>query len=479
MINYNNFNNLHFSCKNNNLIFSAVFFAENNTLIKTPFIKGFHTSMVLGTDNNTLDTTNTFPIADKEKLLSGLDEIKKNSESMTISEFLSESNTSFSEAFPNYSSFKIKDVLEQIKTDTNNKFIYSEPIIKDVLNLIYENPKSFLDNKDLVLNYFTVKNSSDGSFTTLLKNINDLSEDTTVESKSESSIIKYENGYIILDVKQAGLKIEKSIEYIIKHKDEIEINSTAILPGIGALFLYKNVVKNHNNFAAGSYHQDVEKLNLSEAAKVDLLKMQAKQVLVFNTVGAILVLGSLFVISNTIMDKTRNKNPVTVNLNITGQLVHSPKVETSVGAFYFCGESAYRRLLFLAPKFKCPNRFKYLILFLISLIGLYFLIPFFSHILFLFKSIRVFWVKFVLVLITTIAILYNLITLFLLIKFSLMEDKTIIIPKYMPNFISSYLIDLKRISKYDSLNNFLYLFITTTIFLFILLLIFLFISNIF
>ena len=60
-----------------------------------------------------------------------------------------------------------------------------------------------------------------------------------------------------------------------------------------------------------------------------------------------------------------------------------------------------------------------------------------------------------------------------------MEDKTIIIPKYMPNFISSYLIDLKRISKYDSLNNFLYLFITTTIFLFILLLFFLFISNIF
>ena len=170
------------------------------------------------------------------------------------------------------------------------------------------------------------------------------------------------------------------------------------------------------------------------------------------------------------MDKIRNKNLVTVNLNTTGQEVHSPKVETSVNSFY---------IFTLIKKIKGPNWFKYLILFLISLIGLYFLIPFFSHILFLFKSIRVFWVKFVLVLITTIAILYNLITLFLLIKFSLMEDKTIIIPKYMPNFISSYLIDLKRISKYDSLNNFLYLFITTTIFLFILLLFFLFISNIF
>ena len=56
-----------------------------------------------------------------------------------------------------------------------------------------------------------------------------------------------------------------------------------------------------------------------------------------------------------------------------------------------------------------------------------------------------------------------------------MEDKTIKIPKLRaapPNFISSYLIDLKRISKYVSLNSFLYLFITTTIF-FILLLIFL------
>ena len=87
-------------------------------------------------------------------------------------------------------------------------------------------------------------------------------------------------------------------------------------------------------------------------------------------------------------------------------------------------------------------------------------------------------VKLVLVLITTIAILYNLISLLILIKFSNLEDKTIIIPQFLPNFISNYLIDLKRISKYDSINIFIQMYVTTTIFLFILLLLFLFVTNV-
>ncbi len=81
-------------------------------------------------------------------------------------------------------------------------------------------------------------------------------------------------------------------------------------------------------------------------------------------------------------------------------------------------------------------------------------------------------------LITSLAILYNLISLLILIKYSFMEDKTIIIPQFLPNFISNYLIELKRISKYDGINRFIQMYITTTIFLFILLLIFLFITNI-
>lgn len=67
-------------------------------------------------------------------------------------------------------------------------------------------------------------------------------------------------------------------------------------------------------------------------------------------------------------------------------------------------------------------------------------------------------------LITSIAILYNLISLLILIKYSLMEDKTIIIPQFLPNFISNYLIELKRVSKYDSINRFIHLYIISTIF---------------
>ena len=85
--------------------------------------------------------------------------------------------------------------------------------------------------------------------------------------------------------------------------------------------MYRHIVKAHGKFA----FQDVSKLNLSEAGKKDYLKMQARQVLNFNTIGAVLVVGSLYVISNTIMDQIRNKN--INNVNTTGP--QAPKVETS------------------------------------------------------------------------------------------------------------------------------------------------------
>lgn len=132
----------------------------------------------------------------------------------------------------------------------------------------------------------------------------------------------------------------------------------------------------------------------------------------------------------------------------------------------------------LFKKIKGPNWFKSLVLFLIFLFGLCFLIPYFPNILFLYRSIGVFWIKLVSVIIASIAIFYNLISLIILIKFSSREDNTIIIPQLLPDFISNYLTQLKRISKYDSINVFIQMYVTTTIFLFILLLLFLFVTTI-
>ena len=446
---------------NKDFINSAVFFNKNKSSL---LFKGFHTSIALCADNKTLETA--LPKSDfdnTEELLKELAEMKENSEPLTIGEYLSETNSSFSEAFPNLNKFTLKDALSEINSDTNTNSIYNEPIIKEVLKPIYENPKSFLENKDDISKYLSIKNFSEGSYTALLNRLNENCkiEDITVESESDSPIVKYEEGQLKIDVKQAGLKIEKSIEYIIKHKDDFEINLSAIVPGVGALWMYRHVISAHSKYA----FQDVSKLNISESAKKDYLKMQAKQVLMFNTVGAVLVVGSLYVISNTIMDQIRNKNVITVNT--TGP--QDPKVETSVKSIF---------MFTLFRKIKGPNWFKYLILLLILLIGLYFLISYFPNILFLYRSINVIWVKLVLVLITAIAILYNLISLLILIKFSNLDDKTIIIPQFLPNFILNYLIDLKRISKYDSINIFIQMYVTTTIFLFILLLLFLFVTNV-
>ena len=177
---------------------------------------------------------------DSEKtgqLLKELAELKENTDSKTVSEYLSEVNSSFSETFPNYSKFKMKDVLSQINSETNTSSIYNEPIIKEVLKPIYEDPKAFLENTDVISKYLSIKNISDGSYTALLNrfNENSLIEGITVESESEGSIVEYENGNFTINVKQTGLKISKSIEYIIKHKDDFDINPSAILPGIGAI----------------------------------------------------------------------------------------------------------------------------------------------------------------------------------------------------------------------------------------------------
>ena len=194
-------------------------------------------------------------------------------------------------------------------------------------------------------------------------------------------------------------------------------------------------------------------------------------VILFNTLplsernkgGAVLMFESLYVLSNTIKAHIKNKNVATVN--ITGP--KDPKVETSVTSIFT-----------LFKKIKGPNWFKYLVLFLVFLFGLYFLIPYFPHILYLYRSIGVFRVKLVSVIIASIAIFYNLISLIVLIKFSSMEDNTIIIPQFLPDFISSYLTQLKRISKYDNIKVFIRMYVTTTIFLFILLLLFLFVTTI-
>ncbi len=72
------------------------------------------------------------------------------------------------------------------------------------------------------------------------------------------------------------------------------------------------------------------------------------------------------------MDQIRNKNVVFVNT--TGP--QDPKVETTVNSIFMF------TLFFRRPKIKGPNWFKYLILFLMLLIGLYFLIPYLPYIFF-------------------------------------------------------------------------------------------------
>ena len=65
--------------------------------------------------------------------------------------------------------------------------------------------------------------------------------------------------------------------------------------------------------------------------------------------------------------------------------------------------------------------------------------------------------------------------MFILIKYSLLKDNQIIIPKFLPKKIQNYLIELKEISQFSSLNYFLDLHIKNSIFFFVSLIMFSFI----
>lgn len=436
-----------------------------NLLGNTQSTKLFHTSIVLSaekvpTDNLETATDIRLTVEHKSKLLAKLNEIQQDSESMTLSEFLAENFTSFDEALPNCT---LKKALDEINTANNLNSVFEEPLIKEVLQPLSESTNSFLFDQDPLISYLKAKNISADSFSALLQKLQintEVPEVNTVDSESNSPLIAYNNGILSVNTSKTGELFRTSIDYYLKHQDKIDIATTGILlPGIGSYFLYKNVVKLY----AATAFQDVNKLNIPENEKYQFLKSQARQVKFFNGVGALLIVSSLFVISNTIIDSIRTKHPFSVEITNTDKPTTS--ILKSISIFTLLG------------KFKVPNCLKYLLILVVVLIVFYYLLPYVPVLLTSHKDILVTWLKFISIFVTSLLILYNLITLFFLIKFSQMENTDIIIPRYVPNFIRTYLLEIIEISKFKSLSYFIDMYVRSSLILFVIFVIFLLITN--
>ena len=82
--------------------------------IYTSQIRTIHQSSVLHVENEKKQLTDQVPEVDTKSLLDGLEEMKKYSEQMTVSEYIEKTTSSFEEAFPNfYKDEKIKQFFEK------------------------------------------------------------------------------------------------------------------------------------------------------------------------------------------------------------------------------------------------------------------------------------------------------------------------------------------------------------------------------
>ena len=82
--------------------------------------------------------------------------------------------------------------------------------------------------------------------------------------------------------------------------------------------------------------------------------------------------------------------------------------------------------------------------------------------------------RFIIVFFTSLPILYNLLYIYLLVKFSFLKKQDIATLQYIPNFLKKELLEIERISKSKNLNNYLDLYVKYTLIFFIMFLIILF-----
>jgi hypothetical protein len=120
--------------------------------------------------------------------------------------------------------------------------------------------------------------------------------------------------------------------------------------------------------------------------------------------------------------------------------------------------------IFTLKNKKTPKWFKYIIILISCLISLYY-IEYISYIISFFKTINLNWLRIITFLISWFYILYNLLTILILIRYSRKDDNKIIIPNYLPTIIRKHLTNLKRISKYESLKAFIETYVIAAIYM--------------
>jgi hypothetical protein len=281
-----------------------------------------------------------------------------------------------------------------------------------------------------------------------------LKEQGFLERKESSqNFIEIKNSKIMIDLDQTQQLTERALEYYQAHKDKIQLGSNFFIPMIGLYLIYRKINKALHNQINPPVKPSFYSSNLEALHQLQ----NRKRLALTNHLASVSVLigTSIFFISNLYLDFI--KTPVKVDLNYSN-------TDTS---------EIKKSFIFVSLMRNFPGWLKYIIFILSSFLLYYFRysLPLLVNI-YKFLTNNSFWFILGIIILLSCIIIYYLVTLFLLNRFSILSEKEILTDyinkrKY-PKFINNYLIEIKSISttNKETLHTFLHLYLVSTILIF-------------
>ena len=396
------------------------------------------------------------PAADADSLLNSLEEIRNSSDQMTLLEYTRENTSSYEEAFPNlckdpkvremFNEKKLKEVFEQ--SDISNLFNGAEysgiaDLVKDlpgettsekIYNLIKSHKnmtgKSIFtkDNENEKEKWLEILSEKiDGINEKLEKAIN------TPKSVTGTNIIELtSNNLLVIDLNRLNELTDKVLSNALEQANAIGLNNICLF-GLTNLMLYKGIVATYDRG---------HKIDLS-SIKGDNKKLIALRILQDRRYK-FCVLGSLIVMAgiNSLFfsNKFLNKNLYSVNSNIS-----SNDNGTS-------SNIVNKSIIFLFTKFKNLHAINKFLIIIMLLPVIFYMSYMYLGLIFsyyrLFMIDNYFYINLLLILLISLSILYEIITIYIINKFSLTNEKPNI-HKYVPSYIKNKILLLYEISQFE------------------------------
>lgn len=366
-----------------------------------------------------------------------LEEARRNSDPMTVSEYIEHSMSSMEESFPKlYQENRVslvitKKNLETLFRELLGKDDLSQVSVQELLDPIEKLPGN--TNSEKWISFVTQSDFSKVNPAEVTKTVeqfnNEIGELTGTASKKVSKGIEIIDNQVIIDLNFWKAAYDKYSPVITENLDIINISGKVGLFGISNLLLYKALIRIYDK----NNSIDLSKFN-SDRAKLKVVQtLQTQNRLHFSTYGALVVMVGL----NTMFfaSKIIKAYQITIEAKTSSSISETPK----------------NSILLLLGRKKNKFIFFHLLIFIILLV-IIIGYPFVKAVLSYFNLIlssNLIYLKIFIAGMLNLTILYETTAIYLINKYSKLNELPLFCAKYTPKFIAKKLNSLYEISKFE------------------------------